>query len=219
MTFYDRFSGKIKYNFIHTINNKGNPDTLFIDHLVTYKLLVHTIPPVEKDSIVITPGKHTIVPVSVPQGYLQIKTPKGKPYDGILITVRKSGEMQTLVNQQIGMVEKYLVGKYDVEIPVLPRLIIKDVEILQSHTTTIEVPQPGVVTFNTTSNGFGSIYIMSKDEQEWIYNLNPALRTQSIYLQPGSYRFVFRSATSKTSSLTFERDFDVGPGEAVTVEL
>jgi len=31
MTFYDLISGKIKHNFIHTLNHKGNPDTLFLD--------------------------------------------------------------------------------------------------------------------------------------------------------------------------------------------
>ncbi|MBI2271293.1 MAG: VWA domain-containing protein [Bacteroidetes bacterium] len=31
MTFYDEHSGVIRYNYIHTINNKGVPDTLIID--------------------------------------------------------------------------------------------------------------------------------------------------------------------------------------------
>ncbi len=218
MTFYDSFSGKIKYNLVHTINHKGNPDTLFLDHLVKYRLLVHTVPPVEKDSIEIIPGKHTIIAVNAPQGYLQIKTPKGKPYDGLLITMRKKGEMQTLVNQEIGKIEKYLVGIYDVEIPVLPRLNIKNVEILQSHTTTIEVPQPGTVTFTGTANGYGSLYVMVPNEQKWVYNLNPALRAQTLLLQPGIYRLVFRSAASKTSSLTVVKNFEVLPGETMTVE-
>ncbi len=218
MTFYDSFSGKIKYNFVHTINHKGNPDTLYIDHLVTYKLKVHTMPPIVKDSIHIIPGKHTIIPINAPQGYLQIKTPKGKPYDGLLLTIRKKGEMQTLVSQEIGKVEKYLVGKYDLEIPVIPRLIINDVEILESHTTTIEVPQPGIVTFTGSSNGYGSLYIMEPKDQRWVYNLNPAIRQQTILLQPGLYRMVFRSAGSKTSSLTVVKNFEVHAGETLTVD-
>jgi Ca-activated chloride channel family protein len=192
MTFYDTFSGKIKYNLVHTINHKGNPDTLYIDHLVNYRLQVHTIPQIEKDSIQITPGKHTIIAINAPQGYLQFKTPKGKPYDGILVTMRKSGEMQTLVNQEIGLIGKYLTGKYDLEIPTIPRLIINDVEILQSHTTIIEIPQPGTVTFTGTANGYGSLYIMTQNDQKWVYNFNPALRQQTVLLQPGLYRLVFR---------------------------
>ncbi len=218
MTFYDSYSGKIKYNLVHTLNHKGNPDTLFIDHLVTYRLKVHTIPSIEKDSIQITPGKHTIIAINAPQGYLVFKTPKGKPYDGTLVTMRKSGEMKTLVNQEIGKVEKYLIGKYDVEIPIIPRLIIQKVELLESHTTTIEIPQPGVITFNGTANGFGSIYIMSGNDQKWVYNLNPALRQQAILMQPGLYRLVFRSASSKSASFTVVKNFEVLPGEVLTVE-
>lgn len=218
MTFYDSFSGKIKYNLVHTINNKGNPDTLYIDHLVNYRLKVHTVPPIEKDSIHIIPGKHTIIAIPAPQGYLQFKTAKGKPYDGMYVIMRKSGGMETLVNQEIGKIEKYLTGKYDIEIPTIPRLFIKDVEILQSHTTIIEIPQPGTITFTGTSNGYGSLYAMVPSEQKWVYNFNPALRQQTILLQPGLYRLVFRSAAGKSASLTVVKDFEVKAGETFNVE-
>jgi Ca-activated chloride channel family protein len=46
MTFYDRYSGRMLYNYVHTINNRGNPDTLVLDPLVTYKVVIHTIPEV-----------------------------------------------------------------------------------------------------------------------------------------------------------------------------
>jgi hypothetical protein len=29
MTFYDQFSGKIFYNYVHTMNHRGLPDTSF----------------------------------------------------------------------------------------------------------------------------------------------------------------------------------------------
>ena len=49
--FYDRFSGVVRYNMIHTINTKGNPDTISLDHLSTYDVLAQTIPPVRIDSV------------------------------------------------------------------------------------------------------------------------------------------------------------------------
>jgi len=42
MSFYDYVSGKLKANFMHTINHRGNPDTLVLDPLVTYRMTVHT---------------------------------------------------------------------------------------------------------------------------------------------------------------------------------
>src|SRR5215203_1526351 len=73
MTFYDQRTGNIKYNFIHTLNSKGFPDTLVIDPNTTYKIVVHTIPPVSKDSVVQIAGKHNIVGIDAPQGYLLLK--------------------------------------------------------------------------------------------------------------------------------------------------
>jgi Ca-activated chloride channel family protein len=70
MTFYDRLSGKPRYNYYHTINNRGNPDTLILDPLLTYRLVVHTIPPVLVDSFRLNERAHTIIAVNAPQGEL-----------------------------------------------------------------------------------------------------------------------------------------------------
>ena len=50
-------TGKIRYNFIHTMNSFGMPDTLDIDPLITYDIVVHTIPPVRVDSIRLIPER------------------------------------------------------------------------------------------------------------------------------------------------------------------
>jgi Ca-activated chloride channel family protein len=219
MTFSDRYSGRIMYNYIHTMNHKGVPDTLELDHLVTYHLKIHTLPPVELDSIKLVPGKHTIIAVPAPQGYLVVKTPRGKLYEGVNLMVRKSGEMNTLNYQKIGQIEKYLTGKYDLEIPIIPKLLINGAEVLQSHTTTIELPEPGVVGFSSVSHGFGSIYELKGSGQEWIHNINPAIRQQTILMQPGWYRIVFRPAGSRQTLYTVVKDFEVKPGESINIDL
>ena len=68
LTFYNDFTGVAKYNYIHTMNAYGNPDTMVIDPVLSYKVVAHTIPPVSVDSIILIPGKHTIIPLSTPQG-------------------------------------------------------------------------------------------------------------------------------------------------------
>lgn len=68
MTFYDQYTGAVKYNYIHTINNKGNPDTIVLDPIGTYKMVVHTIPQVVKENITLVPGKHNIIAVDAPPG-------------------------------------------------------------------------------------------------------------------------------------------------------
>ncbi len=219
MTFYNRLSGRIMYNYVHTMNHLGNPDTLELDQLVTYSLLVHTIPPVKLDSFRITAGKHTIIPVSAPQGYLVVKPVKGREYDDLYYIVREKESMQTLNNQKIKLAEKYLTGKYDIEIPTIPRLYINDIEILQSHTTTIEIPQPGEVSFNMNHTGYGSIFLLDGKNQKKVYNLNPAIRQQTVLLQPGSYRVVFRPGQARMTLFTLAREFDVRSGESETIDL
>ena len=219
MTFYDRYSGRLIYNYIHTLNHKGNPDTLELDHLITYKLIVHTIPPQEVDSVTITPGKHTVIALNAPQGYLKINTSRGKEYEGMQILVKQSGESETLNNQTLGQIEKYITGNYVLELMTIPRLTINDVEILQSYTTSIEIPQPGNITFSHTSQGFGSLYVLNENGQEWIMNLNPALRQQSYYLQPGNYRVVFKPIGLKRSFYSASQDFNVKSGERSQIEL
>jgi Ca-activated chloride channel family protein len=66
LTFYDQFSGKVIYNYVHTMNHRGLPDTLILDHLITYRMRVNTIPPVVVENVKITPGKHSVMATSLP---------------------------------------------------------------------------------------------------------------------------------------------------------
>ena len=220
MTFYDNFSGCIKYNFIHTLNSKGVPDTLIIDPLPVYDIVVHTIPPAKIDSIKLNPGKHTVISVKVPQGNLQLKTA------GYNITnknlpciIKKSGDTDILHVQYFGTTEKYITGKYDLEVLSLPRLIIKDVDISQSHTTTVEIPNAGMANIQTFAKGYGSIYNEQNNSLEWIYNLDENSENQILYLLPGNYRVVFRSRYVLRAFYTVEKKFTIESGKTTKINL
>ena len=221
MTFYDNFSGLIKYNFVHTMNYKGFPDTLTIDPLLAYNVVVHTVPPKRIDSVALTPGKHNIIALETPQGSLDLKlTSRDKTVRDLKCIVRQNGKMETLTVQPFGISEKYITGLYDLEVLSLPRIYIEDVEIKQSHTTTIEIPLPGIAIIEKKSNGYGGIYLIVDNELKWIYNFqdNPAQRV-TIVLQPGTYKVLFRSKFSKRSFSTRESTFIVESGKSVNVKL
>jgi Ca-activated chloride channel family protein len=220
MIFYDQLSGKIRYNMIHTLNSKGNPDTLTLDHMSTYRIKVQTIPPAIADSVSLSVGKHNIIGIDAPQGYLYIKTSGGTAYDSEKILVRKSGGHQTINIHPMGTSERYLVGNYDLEIPVYPLIQLKDIEIKQSYTTTVEVPEPGLVTFSAEQPGFGSLYLLSQSgDQTWVMNLRERVKSQKTYLQPGSYRVVFRRADLKSTSYSIVRDFNVQSGDSQNISF
>jgi Ca-activated chloride channel homolog len=220
MTFYNRYSGKILHNYIHTINNRGNPDTLILDPLVTYRVVVHTIPPVFIDSFKVVPGKHTIVAADAPQGMLVVASPgMGNLYRDVSLIVKKAGDLNTLNVQKIGETVKYITGRYDIEIPILPRIVKKDIEIRQSSTTTVEIARPGLLTIISTTTGYGSLYVYTSKDLEWIYNFNPGLKNESVVLQPGKYTVVFRAQNAKQSIYTITKTFEIKSGSTVAIEL
>ena len=217
LVFYDHLSRTIRYNLIHTINSRGNPDTLTLDHMLTYDIVAQTIPPVSIDSVHLTRGRHNTIAIDAPQGYLLVKT-KGTAYDNEKILVKKHGDPATINVQKMGHTGKYLVGKYDLEVPIYPHMIVEDVEILQSYTTTVEIPTPGYITFTAQQPGNGALYQLGRDgQQKWVLNLQPDKKSQGFHLQPGTYRVVFRRADLKSSDYTVVRDFKVDPGMAGSV--
>lgn len=220
MTFVDRVSGKIMHNYIHTFNANGIPDTLYLDPLITYDLIVNTVPPVKKEGIVITPGKHTIIGLRVGQGDLRLEVGNNsKTVKDLKCIVRKTGRAKTLNVQTFGTVQKYLTGYYDLEILSIPRVYVDSVEVAQSHTTKIELPLPGIVVLRKSVKGFGSIYVDHGDHLEWVYDLLESELQESLLLQPGNYRIVFRSRFANQTVYTIEKKFKVESGLTTNVKL
>lgn len=220
MTFYDNVSGLPKYNFIHSFNAKGVPDTLDIDPLITYDISIHTLPPVHKDSVKLTPGKHNIIGINAPQGYIAFKSSGNNLLKNMPCIIRKNNNLETVNVQQFDQVEKYLTGLYDIEILCMPRIKVNNVEVKQSHTTTVEIPLPGIAVIQKSTNGYGSLYLEDKNQLTWLYNFRDTPQQQeTLYLQPGPYRVVFRSKYSTNASYTIEKPFRVEPGQTVVVKL
>lgn len=181
MTFYDNFSGLEKHNFMHTLNSKGLPDTLVIDPLLAYNIVVHTIPPVVADSVKLNAGKHNVVSIDAPQGYLSLKIDGSINLSkNLQCIIRKKNDLNTLNVQNFNYKEKYLCGTYDLEVLSLPRIYINDVEISQSKTTTVEIPVPGIAVIKKSTKGYGSLYQMKNNRMNLIYNFRDANSFQEI---------------------------------------
>jgi Ca-activated chloride channel homolog len=219
MTFYDMISGRMRYNLMHTMNHRGLPDTLTIDALASYRIKVHSIPPVEKDSVVLIPGIHNVIGIDVPQGDLLLKVKGKHDYRYLQAIIRQKGQMNTLNVQPFDVKERYLVGRYDLEILSTPRILIPDVDITQSHTTTIEIPQPGMAHVMRKTKGTGDIFLKEGKELIWVHSLNDEGTSDSVVLQPGEYKAVFRPMGSKRTFYTVEKDFSIQSGKSQLVEL
>ena len=221
MTFEDSYSHKIRYNYIHTMNTKGNPDTLYINPMPEYRITVHTIPPVSVDSIKLTPGRHNIIPVSTPQGGLSVKVLSGQTdrYHQIPIVVRQADSAEIINVQYFDITDRYLVGKYDLEILCLPRLKLKGVEVNQSTTTQIKIPSPGTAVIQKNRLGTGSLYVMRSGKMEWVYNLRDEDIQESILLQPGTYTIVFRPKHAVRTTESISQSFVIRSNMTTTVSI
>lgn len=219
MSFYDMQSGLIRHNYIHTINNRGVPDTVNLDPLITYRMKVHTIPPVYVDSIVLIDGQHNTIAADCPQGKLLVKTTGSSTYKGLKMMVSNSKDRQVVHFQALNQDESYLIGLYDIDIPVLPPIQLKDIKIKQSHTTTIEIPRPGLANLLYNTNGTGSLYVLEGTDMKWIHNIPANTSREALNLLPGKYRVVFRPLNARESAFTTSRDFEIKSGGAVTIQF
>lgn len=215
---YDHTSQKVKKSFVHTLNYKGQPDTLVLDPLVVYDMEVHTVPPVRVDSITIYPGTHTHIGASTPQGQLDLRA-NTRQNTSISCIIKPHGKNEILHVQEFGTTQRYISGTYDLEILTLPRIIQSGVEIDASATTTIAIPPPGMVTLQTGTSGYGSIFVQREDGYQWVTDLSESSERQVFQLQPGQYLVVFRSKFAQETGYSKTKEFRVSSGSSTIVKI
>ncbi|MBS1646233.1 MAG: VWA domain-containing protein [Bacteroidetes bacterium] len=222
MTFYSEQSGEWCYNYVHSLNAKGLPDTIPLDESKAYQLVVHTIPPKQAEHIKLNIGTHNIIPVDAPQGWLHIKRGTGvyNNNEKVRSIIRQKEIMHTLHVMSFNAPEKLIVDKYDVEVLTLPRTYFYQVPILQTQTKTIEVEDAGQVKITTPDFGDGCVLKEnSNGELTWVCNLQNNKTKQEFSLQPGMYRITFRSKILKQSIYTIEKKVVVKPNQITTVDM
>ncbi len=224
MSFYDAQTGYCLKNYYHTLDKKGHPDSIDIDPTPMYNIVVHTIPPVQLDSVEILPYQNNIIQIPTPQGFLDFQLTGADILSNIKNKIKcivKGGEYDQIVNvQSFNTIEKYLVGKYDVEILTLPRILLRNIEISPNKTTTIPVPTPGILSLSKTDPTWGGIFIF---ENGWkvkkLYELKDDLKMENIALQPGKYRLIYRAKKAKSMHLTVDKEFEIISGQTLSLTL
>ncbi|MBI9033361.1 MAG: VWA domain-containing protein [Bacteroidales bacterium] len=220
MTFIDHHTGKIKYNFIHTLNNQGLPDTLVIDPAITYDIVINTIPSIKIKKAQLAMGKHTIIPTMVEKGSLYVQpATRMRADEDIICLIKESGSNEILYIMKADQTQQFLKGLYDIEILTTPRISLENIEIKPSHTTSIEIPKTGIAYLNKAVTGYGSLYVQENGEMHWLYDLNEQSTNESIQLLPGVYRVVFRPKYSDKSIYTIDKVFEIKPGLTSRVNM
>jgi Ca-activated chloride channel family protein len=175
------------------------------------------------DNVVLQRNRHNVINVKSAQGFLhftlQGTISKTAAVDRIKCLVHQPGNTQTLNVQKINSTEKYLIGTYDLEVLTLPRMTVKGVKIDQSKTTDVQIPAPGIFTMNKNFEAYGAIFVMEENKMKKIYDLRLKDKQETIALQPGKYRLVYRSKYARTIHTTVDKEFEITSGGSLSLKL
>ncbi len=221
VSFLNDFTGNSEFDFIHYRDRNGKPDTVEVDPVLTYNIKVNTIPPVMKNNVFLRGGTHNVIQIKSPQGTLNITQENSFEYEKpVVALIRQSGRPEIIHTQLMKSDEKYLIGSYDLEVLTLPRIFIRNIKIEQAQTQNITVPAPGRVNLVYSSKGLGSLYKIDEEgRQEWIKNIDPGGDKQSFGIQPGQYKYVFRSDKAQGSKYTQIKEFTVKSGTTANIRI
>lgn len=218
MFLYEAGTNNLKYTFEHTLNRYGNPDTLTLDPEIKYDLVVNTIPEVRKENIEIQKFRHNVIEVDAPQGFIKI-TYKGAR-NPIPTAARISGPDGKTINWHvIGREDKYIVGKYEVEVFTYPKQIY-EIDVKQSRTEYISIPAPGILRYNTPIRIVAQLFVVKDDGSlERVYNFEPGDMGGDLQLLPGTYRVVHRPENAQSTAYTTEVNFRIFSNKITPVQL
>jgi Ca-activated chloride channel family protein len=218
ITFINSVTGKADYEFVHFLDRNSRPDSVEVDPLSDYDLVVNTVPRIIQRKVNIEKGQHTTVPINALQGNLVIRQ-EGVSTSAVQSIVREKGKADILHIQQGQQPVRYLVGKYEIETITIPRRTYP-VTIEPDKTFTLTLPPYGVVNFNTISSGYGSLYeIREGGTQEWVMSIDNLKPVFSLSMLPGTYKIAFRVKNSGGSKYTSFKTFQVKAGQTSSVSV
>lgn len=219
MFFYKAGTNQLKYTMQHTINRYGNPDTLILDPAIQYDLVVNTLPRKEVKDITIKKNTHNIIPVDAPQGYIRCRLNNAARTYNIESRVMLAEDPKTINVQDLNESEKYIVGKYTVEVLTLPRQYFT-VQVNQSSTTNIEFEAPGYFMYKCNNPTIGQVFnLNAQGKWDWVCNLDGQSLTGQWYLQPGQYKISYRMKSIKSSIYSYEQDFRILSNKTTSINL
>ncbi|MCB0737160.1 MAG: VWA domain-containing protein [Bacteroidetes bacterium] len=219
MTFSDAETGFGWYHFVHTLDEQKKPDKFVVEASPTYNIKIHTLPPVYKRNVRLTSGQNNEVDIKVPQGELKLSMIGSMYYKSLKCAVYKSGTRELINVQDINTAEKYLVGKYDIEVFTLPVTTINEVEVFARNITEEVVQNPGQLVVNYIGAFEGAIYENKNGSVQFVKRVDPGIRKEIVYIQPGNYLFVVRTSGATKTLYSNRREFIIHSNNTRTVTI
>jgi Ca-activated chloride channel homolog len=219
LVLYNATTGQMEEALVHTMNYVGQPDTLDLDALVTYRGTVFTIPPVAIAESVINAGKHNNIGANAAQGSLRLSMFSVPSRQSMpLAVVRRPGSADIVHVQPLGSEQRYLVGSYELDILTLPRYRMS-VAIEGGKVTELSIPAPGSASLTLKIASIGAIFLLENDQFTYVVPLDEGQVRQSFALQPGTYTIVYRPKSAQQTAYSKSQTFTVTSGATALVNL
>ncbi len=217
ISFEDRHSGLTLERFIHTLNGLGNPDTLHVDPVPTYRVTAHTIPPMVQDSIRLHPREHNrVIFPNAGQGILQpdFARDERNPYGNLPVDIFVSGECDAIHTMEMGTDVKVLNGRYDLRFATVPPTLVEGVQVGTGRVVPVTIALPGDLVLDTKTSGYGAIL---DDQGVTVIKFDAGNPSGRYVLQPGRYHLVFRARGAQSTELSVQRTFSITSGNTTNL--
>ncbi len=218
---FDSNSGELLERFVHTLGPFGETDTIPVDPVPTYRVVVHTIPPLERDGVRFTPRKHNHVRFeNAGQGSIIPQFARGErnAYGDLPIAIYRPGEATPLVTLALNERLKVLSGEYDVFFPTYPPVRLEGIQIKEGQEAPVIIPQPGYLQLDAAAAGYGTILT---DSGEVVYKWDVGTQNPSgrYLLQPGDYTVVYRSRSARSMAFSLTKQINIRSGFTTHLSL
>lgn len=221
ITLLDAHDESTSLQWMHTLNEFGNPDTIPVDPIPTYDVIVHTVPQLRRNDVRLQPRIHNHLRFeNAGQGVLRAEFARGlrNGYGKLPITICAAGSSVPLivisVNQEVHLLE----GSYDVYFPTHPPLMVSDVPIQEGSLSPVSIPQPGVLQLNDFLMGFAMV-LDANHEVVYQWKSGKSTPTGQHLLQPGNYTFVYRARSAQSLDFSFVKSFNIRSGNTTHLSI
>ncbi len=211
ITLINQSTGLPQYEFIHYRDKRHKPDTFEIDPVPNYQFVINTIPQIKIKNPKIKAGEINVLRYKVREGQFVPTLKKINLYDNKLTYTIRNTNNQFIYSGLVNSPVQLLEGTYKVEIHTTPLAIKNNLKITENTENNLAIPDPGIVDIRFLSKGLGVIYKNSKNKSQWVMDLDSEKQLQSVILQPGSYRLVYRAINSP-GKYTIIKPFDIKSG-------
>lgn len=220
--FIEKKSGHAVLQAVHTLNSAAVPDTLILNPVPRYDVVVHTLPPVIKEDVELTPRKHNHISISAPTGFIDLSTSQPRsPLNGLPVRITASGSdgCNLVHTQNVGTRQRYLTGTYDLEFGTLPPVKVEGVTIGDGRIVPVTISEPGTLRLNTSGMGYGGIFLETGDGRQLVVPFGGSDPSGQYNLQPGRYVVIFRAKRARQTELSVTHPLNLRSGGIHTLDF